>query len=120
MEEGFITVNKDYMIFYRYHKRDPKYRYFNRKFEIALFKKDNAKSKLLLLLLLDNCDTGPGKWFPHIHKPGVDKKYYLGISTLNWNQLKNKLLECFVSETKEDYREDFKKAVDKLLSPKLS
>ena len=118
MQEGFITVNKDYVILYRYHKRNPKYKYFNRKFEIALFRKKSSKSELLLIL--DNCDTNPGKWFPHIHRPNSNKKYYLGISTLNWNDLKNKMLECFVSETAEDYREDFKKAIDKLLSPKLS
>jgi hypothetical protein len=116
MEKGIIDVNKEYAIGYKYHDRDSNYKYFNRKFEIIVIKKSEPST---FILLMDNCDTRGGKWFPHLHKPNSKTKYYLGVFILNWNEVKNKFLECIVSEVGTEHKEDFKKALNKLLSPKL-
>jgi hypothetical protein len=67
---------------------------------------------------MDNCDQS--RWSPHIHKASnVKKKQYFGVSTLNWSDIRNNFLECIVAEIGEQHRRDAKKAVGKLLSPKL-
>jgi hypothetical protein len=67
---------------------------------------------------MDNCDTT--KWAPHIHKASnVSKKLYFGVTTLNWSDIKNNFLECVVSEIGERNREEVKRAIARLLSPKL-
>lgn len=69
---------------------------------------------------MDNCDISPGKWSPHVHKASnVSKKLYFGVSTLNWNDIKNNFLDCIIGEMGEEHKEDAKKAVGKLFSPKL-
>jgi len=118
MKQGSIPINKDFELQYRYFDKDPEFKYFNRKFEIYLLEKKNLKKNYVLHI--DNCDTSPGKWSPHIHKaPNVNKKLYFGVSTLNWNDVKNNFLECIVETVGEPQREHVKKAISKLISPKI-
>ena len=118
MKRGIIPINNDYELEYRYFDKDANYKYFNRKFEIYLIEKKALKKKYVLHM--DNCDVKPGKWSPHIHKSSnVSKKLYFGVSTLNWNDVKNNFLECIVGEIGEQNRGNVKKAIGKLSSPKL-
>ena len=119
MERGSIQINKNYELEYRYFERDINYKYFNRKFEIYLIEKKSLKK--VYVLHMDNCDISPGKWSPHIHKASnVKKKIYFGMSTLNWNDVKNKFADCIVDEIGEKDRKNVKKATGKLSSPKLN
>jgi hypothetical protein len=69
---------------------------------------------------MDNCDTSEGKWSPHVHKAtNVRKKLYFGVSTLNWNNVKNNLSDCIIDEIGEKDRINIKKAIGKLSSPKI-
>ena len=118
MERGSININKNYELEYRYFDKDANYKYFNRKFEIYLIEKKSLKKNYVLHM--DNCDTTPGKWSPHIHKAqNVNKKLYFGVTTLNWNDIKNNFIDCIVAEIGEKSRENVKKAIGKLSSPKL-
>lgn len=118
MDRGTIPISKDYELEYRYFDKDTGYKYFNRKFEIYLLKKKTIGKNYLLHM--DNCDTTSGKWAPHVHKqPNVNNKLYFGVSTLNWSDIKNNFLECIVDEIGENHRNNVKKAVGKLSSPKL-
>ena len=118
MQRGIIPINQFFELDYRYYEKDPKYKYFNRRFEIYLIgKKDRQK---IYLLHMDNCDTRPGKWAPHIHRASnVAKKLYFGVTTLNWNEIKDNFLVVIVAEIGDTYKIDAKKAVVNLLSPKL-
>ena len=118
MERGVIPINKNFEMEYRYYDKDVKYKYYNRKFEIYLIEKKGLGKNYVLHL--DNCEVKPGKWSPHIHKASnVNKKLYFGVSTLNWTDIKNNFLECVVGEIGENHRPSVKKAVGKILSPKL-
>ena len=118
MERGSININKHYELEYRYFDRDTDYKYFNRKFEIYLIEKKKLRKNYVLHM--DNCDTSPGKWSPHVHKASnVNKKLYFGVSTLNWNDVKGNLADCIVDEIGEKSRTHVKKAIGKLSSPKL-
>jgi len=118
MQRGTIPITKHFELEYRYFDKDSNYKYFNRKFEIYLLKKTALKKNYVLHM--DNCDTTPGKWLPHVHKPpNVDKKLYFGVSTLNWGDVKNNFMECIVAEIGAEHGDDVKKAVGKLTSPKL-
>lgn len=118
MKRGKISINNNFELEYRYYDKDANYKYFNRKFEIYLIGKKGLRKNYILHM--DNCDTKPGKWSPHIHKASnVNKKIYFGVSTLNWTDIKNNFLDCVVGEIGEENRECTKKAVGKLLSPKL-
>ena len=118
MKRGIIDINKQYELEYRYYERDTTFKYFNRKFEIYLVEKTPLKKHYRLHM--DNCDITPGKWAPHIHKlPKVGKKLYFGVTTLNWNDIKNSFMDCLISEIGDEHRDDVKKAVGKLVSPKL-
>ena len=118
MQRGIIPINKNYELEYRYFDKDINYKYFNRKFEIYLLEKKTLKKNYVLHI--DNCETKPGKWSPHVHKPpDINKKLYFGVSTLNWGDIKNNFLETIVGETGENCRKDVKKAFGKLTSPKL-
>ena len=93
MKKGKISINKNYELEYRYFDRDTSYKYFNRRFEILLLEKNSLKNNYVLHI--DNCDTSPERWTPHIHKASnVNKKLYLGVTTLNWNDIKNNKAEC--------------------------
>ena len=118
MKRGNIDINKQYELVYRYFDKDTCYKYFNRKFEIYLLEKKPLKKNYILHM--DNCEITSGKWSPHIHKaPNVNKKQYFGVSTLNWNDIKNNFMGCIVGEIGEENRENVKKAIGKLASPKL-
>lgn len=118
MKRGTIPINKNYDLEYRYYEKDQSYKYFNRKFEIYLLEKKSLTKNYLLHM--DNCDIRPGKWSPHIHKKdNVKKKLYFGVSTLNWADIKTNFLECIVDEVGEKNREHARKAVTKLMSPKM-
>jgi hypothetical protein len=118
MKRGIIPINKKFELEYRYYDKDVAYKYFNRKFEIYLSEKKGLKKKYILHM--DNCDIGPGTWSPHIHKASnVRKKLYFGVTTLNWAYIKNNFLDCILGEIGQSNKECAKKAVSKLLSPKL-
>ena len=118
MKRGIIPINKNYELEYLYFDKDANYKYFNRKFEIYLVEKKTLKKNYVLHM--DNCDTKPGKWSPHIHKlPNLKQKLYFGVSTLNWNDIKNNFCDCIIGEIGEKHKNNVKKAVGKLLSPKL-
>lgn len=118
MKRGIIDINKQYELEYRYFDKDNNYKYFNRKFEIYLIEKKTLRKNYVLHM--DNCDKTPGKWSPHVHKaPNVNKKLYFGVTTLNWNDIKNNFMDCIISEVGEKYKENVRKAVGKLSSPKI-
>ena len=118
MERGSIKINKNYELEYRYFDKDTNYKYFNRKFEIYLIERKTLKNNYVLHM--DNCDIAPSKWSPHIHKASnVNKKLYFGVTTLNWNDIKNNFADCIVDEIGEKSRDNVKKAIGKLSSPKL-
>jgi hypothetical protein len=107
MQRGIIPINKLFELEYRYYEKDPRYKYFNRRFEIYLIGKKGLQKKYLLHM--DNCDIRPGKWAPHIHR----------VTTLNWNEIKENFLATIIAEIGDAYKADAKKAVVNLLSPKL-
>ena len=118
MDRGIIPINKNFELEYRYYDRDTNYKYFNRKFEIYLIEKKTLKKNYVLHM--DNCDITPGKWSPHIHKASnVKKKLYFGVTTLNWGDIKNSFLDCIVGEMGDKNKTHAKKAVSKLMSPKI-
>ena len=118
MQRGIIPINQSYELEYRYYEKDLHYKYFNRKFEIYLIGKKGGKKSYILHM--DNCDITPRGWAPHIHKASnVAKKLYFGVSTVNWNEIKENFYNCLVAETGETNKKDIKKAVVNLLSPKL-
>lgn len=118
MQRGIIPINQYFELEYRYYDKDPRYKYFNRRFEIYLIGKKGTQK--MYILHMDNCDIRPGKWAPHIHRASnVAKKLYFGVSTLNWNEIKENFLVALIAETGDAYKADVKKAVVNLLSPKL-
>ncbi|MFH1101950.1 MAG: hypothetical protein V1726_07955 [Methanobacteriota archaeon] len=118
MDRGTVPINKDFELEYRYYERDTIYKYFNRKFEIYLLEKTSLRRKYRLHM--DNCDTTPSRWSPHIHKPPqVNKKLYFAVTTLNWNDVKTNLFDCIVAEIGEENKKALKKAISQLTSPKL-
>lgn len=118
MHQGIIPINQFFELDYRYYKKDSRYKYFNRRFEIYLVEKKEKRK--IYLLHMDNCDTRPGMWAPHIHKASnVAKKLYFGVTTLNWNEIKDNFLAVILAEIGETYKTDAKKAIVNLLSPKI-
>ena len=118
MQRGIIPINQYFELEYRYYEKDLAYKYFNRRFEVYLIGKKGLQK--VYILHMDNCDVRPGKWAPHIHRASnVAKKLSFGVSTLNWNEIKDNFLVCIVSEIGPEFAKDAKKAVVNLLSPKL-
>ncbi|PNX47110.1 MAG: hypothetical protein BV459_05120 [Thermoplasmata archaeon M11B2D] len=118
MHQGIIPINQFFELEYRYYEKDPRYKYFNRRFEIYLIGKKGLRKTYVLHM--DNCDTRPGKRAPQIHRaPNVAKKLYFGATTLNWNEIKENFLAAIIAEIGHEYKTDAKKAVVNLLSPKL-
>jgi hypothetical protein len=118
MENGVIPINKNYELEFRYYDKDPSYKYFNRKFEVFLLEKKTLKKTYLLHM--DNADSSDGSLVPHIYKAGTKhKKVDLGVTTLNWNDIKNRFMDHIIRELGENNRNQVKKAVTKLSSPKL-
>jgi hypothetical protein len=116
MDKGKIPINKQYELEYRYHDRDNSFKYFNRKFEVYLYEKKSLKANYLLHM--DNSD--PKQMAPSVYKASHGhKKFNFGVTTLNWNDIKNTFLDYVVEELGEDYRDSAKKALNNLSSPKL-
>ena len=116
MDKGSIPINNKYELEFRYYKRDNSYKYFNRKFEVFLLKK-----KILgrdYIMHMDNSDKS--KIMPDVYKgPNGNQRMDLGLSTLNWNDIKNNFLDFIVEEIGREEKEKAKKAINKLSSPKI-
>ena len=69
------------------------------------------------ILHMDNSDTR--KITPTVYKASSKKKYDFGVTSLNWNDIKNTFLDFVVEEIGEDNRKIAKKALGKLTSPRI-
>jgi hypothetical protein len=116
MDKGKIPINKQYELEYRYHDRDNSFKYFNRKFEVYLYEKKPLK--INYLLHMDNHNQK--QMTPNVYKAShKNKKFDFGVTTLNWNDIKNTFLDFVVEEIGEEHRDHAKKALNHLSSPKL-
>jgi hypothetical protein len=115
MDHGKIPINKNYELEYRYHERNNEYKYFNRKFEVYLLEKKAFHPSYIMHM--DNSDTR--HMAPGVYKLSKKKRYDFGVTTLNWNDIKNTFLDFVVEEIGEEHRDQAKKALVKLSSPKL-
>ena len=116
MDRGNIPISKNYELEYRYFDRDLNHKYFNRRFEIYLLEKKALRKNYVLHM--DNTDTR--QMAPNVFKASTGrKKYDFGVTTLNWNDIKTKFTDYIVAELGEQQRENIKKAIGKLSSPKL-
>jgi len=116
MDKGIIPINKDHELQFQYYEKDPKYKYFNRKFEIIVVEKKTLRKNYIMHM--DNAD--PCQMMPRIYKASTGKKKHeFGVTTLNWNDIKTKFTDYIVSELGENQRNNVKKAIGKLSSPKI-
>lgn len=116
MDKGVIPINKEYELEYHFFDRDPNFRYFNRKFEIILVEKKTLRRNYVMHM--DNAD--PRQMMPRVYKASTGKKKHeFGVTTLNWNDIKTKFTDYIVAELGERQRNNVKKAIGKLSSPKL-
>lgn len=115
MDKGKIPINKHYEFEYRYYDRDNSFKYFNRKFEVYLLEKKSLK--LNYLLHMDNHNQK--QMAPSVYKGSKSKKHDFGVTTLNWNDIKNTFLDLVIEEIGEEHRGHAKKALNSLTSPKL-
>ena len=116
MDRGSIPINKDYELEYRYYDKDTTYKYFNRKFEIFLLKKKMLQKNYILHM--DNADSR--QMVPNVFKASTGKrKHDFGVTTINWNDIKTKFTDYIVLELGEKQRNNVKKAIGKLSSPKI-
>jgi hypothetical protein len=116
VERGVIPINKEHELQYNYYDRDQKFKYFNRKFEIILVEKKTLKRNYVMHM--DNAD--PRQMMPRLYKASTGrKKHDFGVTTLNWNDIKTKFTDYIVAELGERQRNNVKKAIGKLSSPKL-
>jgi len=113
MDRGTIPINKNFELEYRYYDRDTDFKYFNRKFEIIVVEKKPLKRNYVMHM--DNSDRK--QMMPYIYKGR--KKSDFGITTLNWNDIRTKFTDSVVSELGEKQRENVRKAIGKLSSPKV-
>ena len=118
MKRGTVPISKEFELEFRYYDKDLEFKYFNRKFEIFLLEKKHLKKNYILHM--DNATTPPGNFTPHVYTvSNMNKQLNLGVTTLNWNDIKNNFLEFVIKEIGEEYRESAKKALGKLHSPKV-
>ena len=116
MDQGIIPINKNFEIQYVYYEKNPKYKYFNRKFEIFVVEKKTLKKNYVMHM--DNAD--PRQMMPRVYKASSGgKRHDFGVTTLNWNDIKTKFTDYIISELGEKQRNNVKKAVGKLSSPKI-
>ena len=116
MDNGKIPINKQYEFEYRYYDKDASFKYFNRKFEVFLLEKKGFRPQYVMHM--DNSDMrhmAPGV-YKATHK---NKRHNFGVTTLNWNDIKNTFLDFVVEEIGENHRDQAKKALVKLSSPKM-
>lgn len=115
MDRGIIPVNQNYELEYRYYDRDTKFKYFNRKFEIYLLEKKTLRKNYVMHM--DNAN--PRQMMPRVYKASTgNRRHDFGITTLNWNDIKTKFTDYIVAELGERQRNNVKKAIGKLSSPK--
>jgi hypothetical protein len=116
MDRGLIPINKDFELEYRYYDKDKKYKYFNRKFEIILLEKKTLRKNYVLHM--DNAD--PRRMMPGIYLASHEgKKFHFGVTTLNWNDIKVKFSDYITLTIGEKEKENVRRAVGKLSSPKI-
>ena len=116
MDKGVIPINKEFELHYNYYDRDQKFKYFNRKFEIILVEKKTLKRNYIMHM--DNAD--PRQMMPRVYKASTGKKKHeFGVTTLNWNDIKTKFTDYIVAELGEKQRNNVKKAIGQLSSPKV-
>lgn len=115
MDKGKIPINKKYELEYHYHDRNADYKYFNRRFEVYLLEKKALKPHYIMHM--DNNDIR--YMAPGVYKASQKKRYDFGVTTLNWNDIKNTFLDFVVDEIGEEYRDAAKKAIGRLSSPKM-
>jgi len=116
MERGTIPINKNFELEYRYYDRDTNYKYFNRRFEIYVLEKKTIRKNYVLHM--DNADKR--QMMPGLYKASTGKKRHdFGITTLNWNDIRNTFLDYIVDEIGSKNKEKAKKAINKLNSPKI-
>ena len=116
MERGVIPINKEFELQFNYYDRDQKFKYFNRKFEIILVEKKTLRKNYIMHM--DNAD--PRQMMPRVYKASTGKKKHeFGITTLNWNDIKTKFTDYIVAEVGEKQRENVRKAIGKISSPKI-
>jgi hypothetical protein len=116
MDRGTIPIDKNFELEFRYFEKNPGFKYFNRKFEIYLLEKKPLRKNYLLHM--DNAD--PAHMMPTIYKASTGKKKHdFGVTTLNWNDIKKKFTEYILNEIGEGKRDNVKKAIGKLSSPKI-
>ena len=111
-------MNRNYELEFRYYDRDSSYKYFNRKFEVFLLEKKSLKKRYVLHM--DNSDQSQMMpLFYMASSTGHPQRCDVGISTLNWNDIKNNFVDCIAGKIGEQERENARKAVGKLHSPKV-
>ena len=116
MDRGTIPINKKFELEYRYYDKDQSFKYFNRKFEIFVLEKKTLKKNYIMHI--DNADTR--QMMPRIYKAtGANKRHDFCVTTLNWNDIKTKFTDYIAAELGERQRENKRKAVGKLSSPKV-
>ena len=116
MDRGVIPINKAYDLQFQYFEKDPTYKYFKRKFEIVVVERKTLRRNYVMHM--DNADTR--QMMPHVYKASTGKKRHeFGITTLNWNDIKTKFTDYVVAELGEKQRNNVKKAIGKLNSPKI-
>jgi hypothetical protein len=116
MDRGTISINKNYEIEFRYYDRDPSFKYFNRKFEIYVLEKKTLKKSYVMHI--DNADAR--QMMPRVYKASSgNHRHDFGITTLNWNDIKTKFTDYIVAELGEIQRNNIKKAISQLSSPKI-
>ena len=116
MDRGKIPIDKNFELEYRYYDRDSEYKYFNRKFEIYVLEKKTIRKNYVMHM--DNADKR--QMMPGIYKASTGKKRHdFGVTTLNWNDIKNTFLDYIVDEIGKGKKEKTKKAINKLNSPKI-
>ena len=116
MDRGTIPINKNFELEYRYYDRDTNFKYFNRKFEIYVLEKKTLKKNYVMHM--DNANIK--QMMPRVYKgTTASRKMDFGITTLNWNDIKTKFTDYIASEIGEKQRENIRKAIGKLSSPKI-
>jgi len=116
MDRGVIPINKNFEVEFRYYDRDPKFKYFNRKFEIYVVERKTLGRNYVMHM--DNADTR--QMMPRVYKASTGgRKHDFGITTLNWNDIKTKFTDYIIKELGEKQRNNVKKAIGKLNSPKI-
>ena len=116
MNRGTVDINKQFSLEYRYYEKDPSFKYFNRKFEIYVVEKNPLKRNYVMHM--DNAD--PRNMMPRVYKASTGgKKHDFGITTLNWNDIKTKFTDYIAAELGENQRNNIRRAIGKLTSPKF-